>query len=130
MDRQIQSDNIAAIIGINPDFSPEQRESKSMLYGPAFMYDCHRSQSLLKLKRYEAALERSNKECLRQLKEFREARQQAEKEAEKEVATERTQTNGGITPPPNEGERYYESPGPTPITQSKAAETRKPPQNP
>jgi len=134
MDRQIQSDNIAAVIGINPDFSPEQRESKSMLCGPAFMYDCHRSQSLLKLKRYEAALERSNKECIRQLNEFRQARLEAEAEAEaeteKEAESERTQINAGITLPPNGGSEYHPSSEPRESIQSNPAETPKPPQYP
>jgi hypothetical protein len=134
IDTQIHREGVAIIVHINPQFSQEQRDAQSQHCGSAFMDDCHRTQSLLKLQRYEAALERSNKECIRQLNEFRQARLEAEaeaaEEAEKEVVPERTQTNEGIAPPPNEGVKYYPSPEPTPISQPKPAETPKPPQNP
>jgi len=62
----------------------------SELLGPAFISDCANSQSLMKLSRYEAALERSIKNNLHQLEVFQKAR--AARAAEAAAATKPTQS--------------------------------------
>jgi hypothetical protein len=68
------------------------------LLGPALTNDCDRSQTFIKLARYETALERSINNSLRQLEAFQKARAQAVAEIAKEPPadvsrenTERTQ---------------------------------------
>ena len=127
---QFYREGVAIVIKHNPEMSQEQGAAQSELCGVAFMNDCMRDQCFVKFQRYEAALDRALNQCLRQLKEFRQARLEAEAEAQKEVVPERTRTNAGITPPPNEGEKYYPSPALVPSADSNAAETPTPPLNP
>jgi hypothetical protein len=86
--------------------SAKELNAQTGLLGPAFTNDCDRSQTFIKLARYEAALERSINSSLRQLEAFQKARAQTAAEIAKEPPaevraeiTERTQITGSIPPP-------------------------------
>ena len=105
IDPQIHLERISEVEAANPDVPPEELGAPADLVGPAFMIDCARSQSLLKLTRYEAAIERSIERCLRQLDDYQKRRKDApaapapSPEAEITVGT---QTDAGIEIPADE----------------------------
>jgi hypothetical protein len=118
METQIYREGDAIIVSHNPGMPTEVSDAQSQLCGVALMNDCRNNETLQKLQRYEAALDRAIKQCFYQFDVFRkarlesekaaemEARKEAEKEAEvpeKPKTSERTQSNAGIAIPANEG---------------------------
>ncbi|HTQ58552.1 MAG TPA: hypothetical protein VMI94_29015 [Bryobacteraceae bacterium] len=76
IETQIYRDQIAVLVATNPEASPAEAAAQTEWCGPAFMNDCAESQNLIRLSRYEAALERSLNHCLRQLAAFQKARRE------------------------------------------------------
>ena len=70
MENQILRSRIAQLPGLSED----DRAHPTEHLGAAFLNDCANSQGLVKLSRYETTLERSIRNCLRQLEAFQRSR--------------------------------------------------------
>lgn len=93
VETQIYREQIAIVAAVNPEMPEEQLAE---MRGTAFMMDCGKTESFMKLSRYETALENSITRCLRQWKLYQDTRRQI---------TERSQPNGGIDLPRAENEQ-------------------------
>jgi hypothetical protein len=89
IETQLYQEQIAIVAVSNPEMSAKELNAQTGLLGPAFKNDCDKSQTFIKLARYETALERSISSSLRQLDAFQKGRAQAV--AETAEITERTQ---------------------------------------
>jgi hypothetical protein len=98
VETQIYLEQLEIVAAINPTMPEEQL---TQMRGPAFMMDCEKAQSFIKLSRYETALENSITRCLKQLKLYQDARAEAAR-VENEEITERSHPNEGIEPPSTE----------------------------
>jgi hypothetical protein len=106
VETQLYQEQIAILAVHNPEMSAKELNAQTGLLGPAFKNDCDKSQTFIKLARYETALERSISSSLRQLEAFQKARAQAVAEIAKEPPadvsseiTERTQIPESVTLP-------------------------------
>jgi len=105
IETQLYQEQIAIVAASNPEMSAKELNAQTGLLGPAFTNDCDKSQTFIKLARYETALERSINNSLRQLEAFQKARAQAAAEIAKEPPAdvaeiaERTQITASVLPP-------------------------------
>jgi hypothetical protein len=130
IETQIYQEQIAIVAVSNPEMSAKELNAQTGLLGPSFMNDCDRSQTLIKLARYETALERSINNSLRQLEAFQKARTQAVAEIANEPPadvsgeiTERTQIpalaelRSEPKPPRNSNEERIQGQEPSSLSQ-------------